>query len=89
MIAQCFTRGQLEELAKLLGEEVIGSHLTSMLEQEHLKDQIELSTKWKRIYNAFVNYQNEKCCSNQIMRFIKLVLEPARYIGNADHYHSV
>ena len=72
MKAPCFTQGQLEELAKVLGDEVTGSKLTLLLEQEHLHDEIALSTKWKRIYNAFANYQNEKCCANQIMRFVKI-----------------
>lgn len=64
MIAPCFSRGQLEQLAKLLGEEVTGAQLSLMLEQVSLTDQIELSTKWKRIYNAFARYQNDKNCSN-------------------------
>ena len=89
MIAPCFSRGQLEQLARLLGEEVTGSKLSLMLGQVSLIDQIELSTKWKRIYNAFAIYQNEKCCSNQIMNFIKLVLEPASYVDNSSHYHDV
>ena len=54
MIAPCFSRGQLEQLARLLGEEVTGSKLSLMLRQVSLIDQIELSTKWRRIYNAFV-----------------------------------
>ena len=74
MMAPCFSRGQLEQLARLLGEEVTGSKLSLMLGQVSLIDQIELSTKWKRIYNAFVLYQKDKKCSNQIMNFIKLVL---------------
>lgn len=89
MIAPCFSRGQLEQLARLLGEEVTGSKLSLILGQVSLIDQIELSTKWKRIYNAFAIYQNEKCCSNQIMNFIKLVLEPASYVDNSSHYHDV
>jgi len=89
MIAPCFSRGQLEQLAKLLGEKVTGSQLPLMLEQVSLTDQIELSTKWKRIYNAFARYQNDKNCSNQIMNFIKLVLEPASYITKSSHYHDI
>lgn len=89
MIAPCFSRGQLEQLARLLGEEVTGSKLSLMLGQVSLIDKIELSTKWKRIYTAFVLYQNDKKCSNQIMHFIKLVLEPASYVNNSSHYHDV
>ena len=45
MIAPCFSRGQLEKLAQILGEEVTGSKLSLMLEQSALTDHIELSTK--------------------------------------------
>ena len=72
-----------------MGEEVTGTQLSLILKQVSLIDQIELSTKWRRIYNAFVIYQNDKNCSNQIMNFIKLVLEPASYVANSSHYHDV
>lgn len=89
MIAPCFSQGQLEQLARLLGEEVTGSTLSLMLEQAKLVDHIELSTKWKRIYNAFAYYQNDKQCSNQIMNFIKLIIDPARYINRAEDYANL
>lgn len=43
MKAPCFSRGQLEELAKLLGDEVTGSTLSPMLEQVYL--QVKYMTK--------------------------------------------
>lgn len=87
--APCFNRAQMEQLARLLGEEVTGPQLPLLLGQVHLKDFPELSTKWKRIYNAFVEYQNEKRCSNQIMLFIKLVIEPANYLGKLEQYQHL
>lgn len=87
--APCFDRAQMEQLARVLGEEVTGSKLTLLLGQVYLKDTPGLSTKWKRIYNAFVEYQNEKQCSNQIMHFVKLVIEPANYLENLNHYRSL
>lgn len=87
MLSQCFSQGQLERLARILGEEVTGSILPLLMEQAHLKDQKELSTKWKRIYNGFVNFQNEKNCSNQIMNFIKLIIDPSRYIDKSKEYN--
>lgn len=89
MIAPCFSQGQLEQLARLLGEEVIGSTLSLMLAQVKLIDHIELSTKWKRIYNAFALYQNDKQCSNQVMNFVKLIIDPARYLGKAEAYANL
>lgn len=88
-IAPCLNRAQMEQLARTLGEEVTGSKLPLFLGQVYLKDTPELSTKWKRIYNAFVEYQNEKRCSNQIMHFIKLVIEPANYLGHLDYYKNL
>lgn len=85
----CFDRSQIEKLARLLGEEVTGSKLTLLLEQVCLNDMPEVSTKWRRIYNAFVVYQNDKQCSNQIMNFIKLVIEPANYLGRLDYYKNL
>lgn len=79
----------MEQLARILGEEVTGSKLPLLLEQVYLKDTPELSTKWKRIFNAFVEYQNEKKCSNQIMRFIKLIIEPANYLGRLEQYRQL
>ena len=88
-IAPCLNRAQMEQLAKILGEEVTGSKLPLFLGQVYLKDTPELSTKWKRIYNAFVEYQNEKQCSNQIMHFIKLIIEPANYLGRLEQYQQL
>lgn len=87
--APCLNRAQMEQLARILGEEVTGSKLPLLLEQVYLKDTPELSTKWKRIFNAFVEYQNEKKCSNQIMRFIKLIIEPANYLGRLEQYRQL
>lgn len=87
--AQCLNRAQMEQLARILGEEVTGSKLPLLLGQVYLKDTPELSTKWKRIFNAFVEYQNEKQCSNQIMHFIKLIIEPANYLGRLDQYQQL
>lgn len=85
--APCLDRAQIEKLARLLGEEVTGSKLPLLFGQVYLKDSPDISTKWKRIYNAFVEYQNERHCSNQIMNFIKLVIEPANYSGRLNDYN--
>lgn len=87
--APCLNRAQIYQLSNLLDKEVTGSQLPLLLEQVYLKDTPELSTKWKRIYQAFILYQNEKQCSNQIMHFIKLVIEPANYLGRLVYYREL
>lgn len=87
--APCFNRSQLEQLARILGDEVTGSTLPSLLSQVGLYEEQVISTKWKRIFNAFVIYQNDKKCSNQIMKFIKLVAEPTNYLGKQEQYNQL
>jgi uncharacterized protein (TIGR02391 family) len=43
-------------------------------------------TKWKRLYNAFVTYQNQSRNSNNILTFISLAVAPARFIGNSEGF---
>lgn len=41
-------------------------------------------TKWKRLYNAFVNWQNQNRCSDHILNFIKHAFQPVRYLGKEE-----
>lgn len=45
---------QIEQLSRELGECVTGSRLDTLLANYQFKDDKEVSTKWKRIHNAFV-----------------------------------
>jgi uncharacterized protein (TIGR02391 family) len=43
-------------------------------------------TKWRRLYNAFANWQNEHQCSNNIWDFIKRAMAPVRYLNDKDKF---
>lgn len=47
-----------------------------------------LNTKWKRLYHAFLEWQNNNQCSNHILTFIQSALSPVRYIGKEELFHT-
>jgi len=44
------------------------------------------NTKWKRLYNAFVNFQNRNQISNNILKFINKSMNPARFAGKNEQF---
>lgn len=48
----------------------------------NIKDVTPEITKWKRLYSALASVQNFDKCSNKILRFIQIVLNPARFTDN-------
>ena len=63
-----------------------GTQIGTYLAQEHIEDTDPAITKWKRLYNAFANFQNKYQCSNNILDFIKLSLSPARYVDDKEKF---
>ena len=63
---------------------ITGSEIGKILADTDIDDIDPLNTKWKRLYNAFVNWQNKKQCSNNILKFIQNALQPVRYIGKEE-----
>jgi uncharacterized protein (TIGR02391 family) len=61
-----------------------GSEIQKILADCKIKDVNPDLTKWKRLYNAFVVWQNENQCSNAILHFVQAAMQPVRYIGNED-----
>lgn len=51
-------------------------------QQCNIKDVTPEITKWKRLYSALASVQNFDKCSNKILRFIQIVLNPARFTDN-------
>lgn len=81
---RCLPQGVLERVSQILGdteEGLTGSQIDYFLKQCGLEDVAPNITKWKRIYSAFANEQNNKKCSNSILKFIQTVINPTRYIN--------
>lgn len=74
----------LESICRLIADTsdgLSGSEISKILTDCKIKDIDPTNTKWKRLYNAFVNWQNENQCSNHILKFIQSALQPIRYLG--------
>jgi uncharacterized protein (TIGR02391 family) len=88
---KCFTPAVLEGIARILGDTssgLTGSEIQYTLAQSQITDTDPLRTKWQRLYNAFVNYQNNKQCSNAILNFIAYALSPAKYVNNQSYFEE-
>ena len=82
-----FTSGQLERLAQALGETyggLTGSEIEHNLRKAGIPDIDSANTKWKRLYNAFVERQNRSQKGDCVLNFIHHALEPARYVGEKE-----
>ncbi len=82
-----FEQPVLEEICKVLGDYASGSQITTYLNQLSIRDvngpQV---TKWKRIYNAFVLYQNTFQSNNKIIEFILLECAPSRFVNKEEDF---
>lgn len=87
ILRNCFTQPTLEGISKILGDTssgLTGSEIQHLLMQSQIADVSPTSTKWKRIYDAFVVYQYSNKCSNHILNFIGLALAPAKFVNTPD-----
>lgn len=81
----------LESICKTIADTstgLSGSELGKILADSRIKDIDPTNTKWKRLYNAFVNWQNDNKCSNHILKFIQNALQPVRYLGNEEIFQD-
>ena len=83
-----FPEGQIEGLARLLGECGSGSDINRVLNDRGLLDASGESTKWRRLYWVFLESQKEHGCANQIIDFIQSFLIPARFVGRNEVFEA-
>lgn len=83
-----FPEGQIEALAKVLGECGSGSDITRVLDGCELDDDSGVTTKWRRLNHVFVNSQRRHSCANQIVSFIQALLAPARFVGRQEEFDA-
>lgn len=65
-----------------------GTEIGKILADCRINDTHPNITKWKRLYNAFAESQNQHQCSNQILVFLSHALQPARYFGKEQLFTS-
>ncbi len=84
----CIPEGQIEGLAKVLGECGSGTDITRILNSLTLSDNSGESTKWKRLYWVFLDLQRRDRCANRVLDFIQSFLTPARFVGRQDIFEQ-
>lgn len=80
--------GQIEALARLLGECGSGTDITRVLADRGLVDKSAESTKWRRLYWVFLQSQKEHKCANRVLDFIQAFLIPARFVGRSTDFEA-
>lgn len=80
--------GQIEALAKLLGECGTGSDISRVFADRGLEDKSGESTKWRRIYWVFLDSQRQHKSANLVLDFIQSFLTPARYVGRSEEFND-
>jgi uncharacterized protein (TIGR02391 family) len=81
----------LESICKTIADTstgLSGTEIGKILADSGISDIDPTNTKWKRLYNAFVNWQNQNHCSNHILKFIQNALQPVRYLGNEETFQD-
>lgn len=81
-----FPEGQIEALARLLGECGSGTDITRVLHDRGLEDGSGESTKWRRLYWVFLDSQRRHGCANRVVDFIQSFLIPARFVGRSEDF---
>lgn len=84
-----FAPERLEPITKVLADTkngLTGSEIANMLAQCRIPDVDPTNTKWKRLFNAFVTFQNEHKVGNHVVMFINRTLDPARYTSAPDTF---
>jgi uncharacterized protein (TIGR02391 family) len=87
----CFDPTHLEAIAKILADTnngLSGTQLAQALLQTKIPDTSPDQTKWKRLFNAFVEFQNKHQIGNHVVKFTEHVMSPASYISRSDVFKS-
>jgi uncharacterized protein (TIGR02391 family) len=86
-----FSSQQLEALSRILGDTdngLTGTEIGYLLQDSRIPDSSPDMTKWKRVFNALVVFQNEHRVGNHVLVFIKRAMDPARYVEKPAVFHS-
>lgn len=77
-----FTAEHLEAIAKVLAdteEGLTGGEIDHILVQCDIGNPTPNTTKWRRLYHAFAEFQNKHQVGNHVIVFIKRAMNPAKY----------
>lgn len=77
-----FSAQHLEAISKVLADTatgLTGSEIGYLLQELNIPDVDPANAKWRRLFNAFAEFQNEHGIANHVIVFITRALNPASY----------
>ena len=77
-----FPASSLERISRVLGDTengITGSEIGNTLKQCRIPDTDPTFTKWQRLFNALVHYQNKSTSGNHVVGFIHKSIDPVLY----------
>ena len=80
-----FPAQHIEAICRVLADTstgLTGSEIGHLLRDSRLPDPTPNQTKWKRLHNAFVEFQNSHQVGNNLVAFIVRAMDPARYTSD-------
>lgn len=87
-----FSQSQIVAIAKALAdteEGLTGTEIDYFLTSLKITNVSPGTTKWKRLHDAFVGYQNNKGNRTGILEFIRQVMKPERYAKNPGKFELI
>lgn len=84
-----FDSQQAESIAKVLAdteEGLTGPQIGHLLQECKMADPTPSMTKWKRLYNAFAEAQNQHKLGNHIIMFINRAMNPVKYTADPQSF---
>ena len=78
----CFDSSHLEAACRVLADTsngLSGADIEYLLKEIGIADPTPSMTKWKRLFNALGQAQNEHQVGNHVVQFINRAMSPARY----------
>lgn len=88
-IQEPLTGEMLESICRVIADTsfgLSGTEISKLLGDSKIRDTDPSITKWKRLYNACINWQNEQQCSNNIWDFLRRAMAPVRYLDDKDKF---
>ena len=87
----CFDAQQLEAICKVLADTntgLTGSRIDYLLADANIPNVSPGTTKWKRLFDAFVAFQNTHQVGNHVIVFITRAMNPTTYTEDREVFES-
>jgi len=91
-VEQVLSESELLAIAKGLAdtdEGLTGTEIGQLLSSIPMTDPTPTMTKWKRLFNAFVERQNHSQNRRAILEFVRRALQPARYTREPHRFETM